>query len=652
MTTAKTERLTVAQALLRFLAVQYSERDGYEQRLIRGVWGIFGHGNVAGLGQALQEEGAQLAMPYYRAQNEQAQVHLAAAYAKHQRRLATWACTASVGPGSSNMLTGAALATINRLPVLLLPSDFFANRLPDPVLQQLEHPSEHDSSINDCFRPVSRFYSRISRPEQLLHALPEAMRVLTDPAETGAVVLSLPQDVQTEAYAFPSTLFAKRSWLVRRPPADARSLEVAVALLRRAARPLIICGGGVKYSDASQALADFAERFSIPIAETQAGKGAVPWQHPLNVGAVGALGVTSANSLADEADLILAVGTRLGDFTTGSKSMFAPDAALIGLNICPMDAHKLFALALVADARCALEQLQQALQGMTLPCQGRYQEIIRRKQAWDAHVDTVLRVQDSQDLAQAEVIGMVNQIFGADATVINAAGSMPGDLLKLWRTQSPQGYHVEYGYSCMGYEIPAGLGVKLADPQGSVVVMVGDGSYLMMNSEIVTAVAEGIDVCIVLVDNHGFQSIHGLQRSCGGASFGNELRYRNPESQQLDGAYVPIDFAAHARAMGAHSVYVDDEASLRQALEHAQHSSGVQVVVVRVNPEKRLGGYAFGGWWDTPIAEQSTRLEVQQAGATYQQAKEQQYAVRLPTAAHSPEPADDSDDDSNDDSNA
>ena len=619
---ANTVRLTVAQALVRFLSVQYSERDGAEQRLIAGTWGIFGHGNVAGLGQALAETDPAV-MPFYRPQNEQGQVHLAAAYARHKNRLSTFACTASVGPGSSNMVTGAALATINRLPVLLLPSDFFANRIPDPVLQGLEHPTEHDVSINDIFRPVSRFYTRISRPEQLLSALPEAMRVLTDPAETGAVTISLPEDVQAEAFEWPESMFAKRVWRVRRPPVEPELVEQAAELLKNAERPFIVMGGGVKYSGASEILANFAEQCGIPVGETQAGKGGIPWNHPMNVGAVGATGGSAANQLAAEADVVLAVGTRLADFTTGSKTTFHPEATFIGLNVSPLDANKLFALPLVGDAKRGLESLSSALEGFTGTSDTYRQKVTQLKEAWDGTVDEIFEVDDPEDLAQGAVIGMVNEVMGEDAAMICAAGSMPGDLHKLWRTRDPRGYHVEYGYSCMGYEIPAGLGVKLAEPERDVVVMIGDGSYLMLNSEIVTAVAEGLDLTIVLVDNHGYQSIHGLQRSTGTPHFGLELRTRNAQNL-LDGPYIPVDYRAHAAAMGAHAVYTRTETDFRQALQEAKSRKGVNVVVVEVNPEKRVGGYAFGGWWDVPVAEVSESESVREKRRQYEQDKKKQ----------------------------
>jgi 3D-(3,5/4)-trihydroxycyclohexane-1,2-dione acylhydrolase (decyclizing) len=616
--------MTVAQALVRFLAVQYSEFDGERQRLIAGTWGIFGHGNVAGLGQALHEIGAEVGMPYYRPQNEQAQVHLAAAYARHHNRLSTYACTASVGPGSTNMVTGAALATVNRLPVLLLPSDFFANRIPDPVLQQIEHPTEHDLSVNDIFRPVSRFYSRISRPEQLLHALPEAMRVLTDPAETGAVTLSLPEDVQAEAYDWPEELFAERVWRVRRPQAEPELIREAVRLIAEAKAPLIVAGGGVKYSRATAELAALSEAFGIPVSETQVGRGVTPWSHAMNVGAVGAIGGTAANALADEADVVLAIGTRLGDFVNGSKTTFRPDARIIGLNVTPMDAHKLFALPLIGDAKRGIEALHAGLRAAGYDAgTERRTRIAALKTEWDGIVDEIFTVEEPDNLAQGEVIGMVNTAFGGDATMICAAGSMPGDLVKLWRPTDPRAYHVEYGFSCMGYEIPAGLGVALAEPARPVVVMIGDGSYLMMNSEIVTGVAEGLNLTVVVIDNHGFQSIHGLQRSIGTPHFGLELRYRD-DVGGLDGPYVPVDYAGHARAMGAKAVHVSAEAELRAELEAAQGRSGVNVIVVDVDPEKRVGGYAFGGWWDVPIAEVSDLESVREARERYERERKKQ----------------------------
>lgn len=637
MPQATTVRLTVGQAIVRFLAAQYSERDGERRRLIPGMWAIFGHGNVAGLGQALEELGDDVGLPTYRPQNEQAMVHAAAAYAKHVDRMATFACAASIGPGSVNMLTAAAGATVNRLPVLLLPSDIFANRRPDPVLQQLEHPSEHDVSVNDAFRAVSRFFSRITRPEQLLSALPEAMRTLVDPVATGAVTIALPEDVQTEAHDFPEAFFAERVWRVPRPVPEPELVEVAADMLRSSQRPLIIAGGGVIYSGAGGAggaLAAFSERHGVPVVETQAGKGSLPWDHDLNAGPVGSNGGSAANELARTADLVVAVGTRLGDFTTASLTAFQnPRVRWVALNVGGGDAHKLGALPLVADAKRGFEALSGAL-GDWHTTAGYREELGALTRAWHDSVDELRAGKEAPRraqgpevagtpgsngdarLSQAQVLGLVNDALGEHATVVCAAGSMPGDLLKLWRPGDPKAYHVEYGFSCMGYEIPAGLGIKLAEPGREVVVMIGDGSYLMMNSEIVTAVAEGLDILIVLVDNHGFQSIHGLQHAVGVPSFGNELRSRDPETGRLDGPVVKVDYVAHAAAMGARAVAARDERELTDALLSARESGGVNVIVVNTDPQRRVP--SFGAWWDVPVAEVSARLSVREAREAYE----------------------------------
>ena len=613
---AATERLTVAQAFVKYLAVQFSERDGQRQRLIPGVWAIFGHGNVSGLGQALEECGADL--PTYRPQNEQSMVHTAAAFAKHTNRLQTFACTASVGPGSLNMLTAAATATVNRVPVLLLPSDYFANRLPDPVLQQLEHPSEHDSSVNDCFRPVSRFFTRISRVEQLLSALPEAMRVLTDPSETGAVTISLPEDVQTEAYDWPVEFFNPRTWRVRRPTPELEAIEEVVALIRAAKKPLIVTGGGTIYSAASSDLDALATALGIPVAETQGGKGALRWDHPQCVGPIGANGGTAANRLALEADLVIAVGTRLADFTTASKTAFQnPDVRFVGLNICAADSSKLRGVSLVCDAKRGLEALSTALEGFAGTSLEYRERVAALKLEWDEIV-TTSRTPDATklEMAQAEVIGLVNESFGGHATVICAAGSLPGDLLKLWRPTDSHAYHLEYGFSCMGYEIPAGLGVKMADPQREVVVFVGDGTYLLMNSEIVTAVAEHLELTIMLLDNRAYGSIRGLQMSLGSPSFNNELRARDPRTGRTDGEQVIVDFAAHARSMGASAWHPQNYAQLETALTEARGTRGVRVIVVPVSLHDRLGGYE--SWWDVPVAQVSSQATVRAARVEYE----------------------------------
>ncbi len=624
----KTERLTTAQALVRFLSAQFAEQDGRRERLVQGVLGIFGHGQVAGLGVALAERPDLLR--YYRVQNEQAGVHTAIAFAKHKRRRATLAVTSSIGPGASNMLTGAAAATVNRLPVLLLPSDYFANRIPDPVLQQLEHPTLHDASVNDAFRPLSRFFTRISRPEQLLDALPHAMRVLTDPVETGAVVISLPEDVQAEAFDWPAEFFAPRLWRIRRPPPEPAALERAVRLIKESKRPLIVAGGGVRYSEAEEALARFAEAFGIPVAESQAGKGALPTDHPWNVGPVGANGGLAANVLAREADLVLAVGTRLGDFVTASKTAFQnPKVRFVGINVAPFDAAKLGGLMLVADARAGLSALMEVLERAGYPgTEPAYrEEVAREKAKWEAEVSR-LTAPGEGPLSQAQVIGVANRVYSEEAVVISAAGSLPGDLLKLWRTRNPLGYHLEYGYSTMGYEVAAGLGVALADPGAEVLVMVGDGSYLMMNSEIVTAVAEGLSFTILLIENQGFQSIHGLQRSVGSPSFGNERRFRNPETGLLDGPVVPVDFAAHAASMGAKTWRAKTAAELEAALREARKASGVRLVVAEVDPEARVP--SFEGWWDVPVPETSAFESVNEARKAYQEARRRQRPVFPP----------------------
>ncbi len=616
----ETVRLTVGQAIVRFMAQQYVERDGHEQRFIAGVWGIFGHGNVAGLGQALEELGDAEGMPYLRPQNEQAQVHIATAFARHRNRLQTYACMSSVGPGALNMVTGAATATVNRIPVLLLPSDYFANRAPDPVLQQVEHPIERDSSANDAFRPVSRFFDRVTRPEQLISSLPDAFRVLTDPVETGAVTISLPEDVQAEAHDWPTRMFERRVWRVRRPLPVAADLADAVALIRGATAPLIVTGGGTIYAEATDALSAFSTRFGIPVVETQAGKGALPWDHPMNAGPVGTNGGLAANRLGHDADLVIGVGTRLGDFVTASKTTFQnPDARFIGINVGPMDANKLRATPIVADAREALSALDAALSaaGYTGTSAAYRERAAALKREWDAVV-TGLRTVDGEpgDLGQAEVIGVVNDAVGGHATVVCAAGSLPGDLLRLWRVDDPKAYHVEYGFSCMGYEIAAGLGVRLADADRDVVVMVGDGSYLMLNSEIVTAVAEGLKLTVVVLDNHGFQCILALQRGVGVPDFGNELRFRDRTTNRLNGPYVPIDFRAHAEAMGALGLFARTPDELRDALAQARAADRISVIVVPTEPEKRVPG--FESWWDVPVAAASQQSGVRDAREAYE----------------------------------
>ncbi len=619
---ASMERMTTAQAIVRYLSQQWIERDGVEQRLFKGMFGIFGHGNVTGIGQALEEVGADL--PYYRPQNEQAMVHTAVAYAKAKNRLQMFACTSSIGPGATNMVTGAAVATVNRLPVLLLPGDIFASRRPDPVLQQLEHSLSPDISVNDCFRPVSRFWDRIYRPEQILDSLPEAIRVLTDPAETGAVTLALPQDVQTEALDVPASFLEKRVIRLHRATPVQAAIAEAVDLLRSAKLPLIIAGGGAIYSEASDDLGALAERFGIPVAETQAGKGVLPWDHPWNVGPIGSAGGTAANKLARDADLVIAIGTRLADFTTASHTAFAnPDVRFVSVNVSSADAHKLGSLPIIGDARETIRALSEALSIAGVRPRGGYAESVGSlKSEWDAIVDGHRTVSAPKALTQANVIGIVNEESRPQDTVVCAAGGMPGDLLKLWRPLDPKGYHVEYGYSCMGYEIAGGLGVKLASPDGNVFVMVGDGSYLMMHTEIVTSLQEDQKLIIVVVDNGGFQCIRGLQMQSGSPAFGNELRVRNAETNRLDGPYLPVDFAQNAASLGANAILATDEESLRAALRAAEEADRTTVIHIRTSPDDRLPGYE--SWWDVPIAEESGEDGVRAARVSYLEAKERQ----------------------------
>jgi 3D-(3,5/4)-trihydroxycyclohexane-1,2-dione acylhydrolase (decyclizing) len=628
-----TVRLTVAQALVRFLGAQEIERDGRRERFFAGCFGIFGHGNVAGLGQALQQHPE--ALPYHPARNEQAMVHVAAGYARQRNRLGTWACTSSVGPGATNMVTGAALATVNRLPVLLLPGDTFATRAPHPVLQQLEAPYDGTLSVNDCLRPVSRYFDRIVRPEQLVPAAIEAMRVLTDPAETGAVTLALPEDVQVEAVEVPEAFLAPRVWTVYRQPPAPDALARAAELIRAARRPLIVAGGGVVYSEATAALRAFAEAAGIPVCETQAGRGALPSEHPLSLGAVGATGTSAANRLAREADLVIGVGTRWSDFTTASKSAFQdPHVRFVNVNVAAFDAAKHSGLALVADARVALEQLREALAGHRAD-EGWGRRAGEEAAAYAAEVERI--VAPRADLVhQAAVIGAVNDAAGETGVVVCAAGSMPGDLHKLWRARDPagKGYHVEYGYSCMGYEIPGGMGVKLAAPEREVYVMVGDGSYLMLPGELVTAVAEGIGIVLVLVDNHGYASIGALSRSVGGAGFGThyatsangDLPVDAPDGAgPLDPAQpLPVDLAANAESLGVRVIRTRTIDELRAALEEARGADGP--VAVHIETDRYAGVPDFEGWWDVPVAEVADGDGVRAARAAYERGRRAQRA--------------------------
>jgi 3D-(3,5/4)-trihydroxycyclohexane-1,2-dione acylhydrolase (decyclizing) len=615
----KTRRLTTAQALISFLASQYVERDGRETMFFAGVWGIFGHGNIAGVGQALQQ---QSALRYYLARNEQAMVHASTAYAKMSNRMRAFACTSSIGPGATNMITGAATATINRIPVLLLPGDIFARRNVAPVLQQLESEHTQDISVNDCFKPVSRYWDRINRPDQLPYSLMEAMRVLTSPAETGAVTLALPQDVQAEAFNYPEGLFEKRVWHVARPLADRALLQKAVQLIRAAKKPLIIAGGGVIYSEASAALVRFAERTGIPVAETQAGKGSLAFDHPQNMDAVGVTGTPGANILAREADLVIAIGTRLSDFTTASKTAFQnPEVRFININVAAVDAYKHAALPLIADARVTLEELNAGHEGYRVS-DDYTARVAGLKRQWDSEVERLFALRHGPPISQGEVIDILNNFSRPEDVVVCAAGSLPGDLHKLWRTRDTKGYHVEYGYSCMGYEVAGGLGVKMADPAREVYVMVGDGSYLMMCSEIVTSIQEGYKLTLIVLDNHGFSSIGGLSQSIGSGGFGTDYRFRNRETGQLDGEYVKVDFAANAQSMGAHAIRAVTRDDLKKALEEARRTDRTTVIVIEVDKEMRVPGYE--SWWDVPVAEVSEADTVKSAREKYDEASKKE----------------------------
>ncbi len=620
----------MAQALVRFLASQYVERDGTEQRFIAGCWGIFGHGNVAGIGQALKERPDLLT--YHQARNEQGMVHAAVGYARMRDRLQIFACTSSIGPGATNMLTGAAVATVNRIPVLLLPGDVFASRVPDPVLQQLEIPARGDASVNDAFQPLSRYWDRITRPEQIVPAALAAMRVLTSPAETGAVTLSLPQDVQTEAFDVPDDFLAKRVWHIERRLPDPAALERARALLAAAKRPLIVAGGGVIYSGASVALAMWAQTSGIPVAETQAGKGALPYDHPSAVGAIGVTGTAAANALAKEADVVIGIGTRWSDFTTMSKSAFqVRGVRFINVNVSEPDAHKHAGVALVGDARATISALATTPYRVASTYRAEAQRLARD---WDREVERLYTLGQAPLPAQSEVIGAVNAAAEPQDVVVCAAGSLPGDLHKLWRTRDPKGYHVEYGYSTMGYEIAGGLGVRMAAPERDVFVLVGDGSYLMLAQELVTAVQEAVKLIVVIVDNHGFSSIGALSRSVGGEGFGTHYRYRTAEGIGLDregpqGEVLPIDLALNAESLGVPAIRVRTIAELREALAAAKRGTTSAAIVIEVDRYASVPSY--GAWWDVAVAETSEDDDVRAARTRYESARGAQRSYLRPS---------------------
>ncbi|MBW8091243.1 3D-(3,5/4)-trihydroxycyclohexane-1,2-dione acylhydrolase (decyclizing) [Streptomyces hygroscopicus subsp. hygroscopicus] len=617
MNASAVRHLTVAQALVEFLAHQYTERDGRRHRLINATWGIFGHGNVAGLGQALLESGPDT-MPYLQGRNEQAMVHAAVGYARQNNRLAAQAVTTSIGPGATNLVTGAALATVNRLPVLLLPGDIFTTRPADPVLQQLEVGYAGDISVNDALRPVSRYFDRVVRPESLIPAALQAMRVLADPAETGAVTLALPQDVQAEALDWPEEFFADRVWPVRRPAPEPAEVAAAARAIRAARRPLIVAGGGIHHSEAEDSLRALVDATGIPVASTQAGKGSLRYDHPADIGGIGHTGTAVADDLARTADLVIGVGTRYSDFTTASATLFAdPAVRFLNLNITPFDAHKLGATTLVADARAGLQALAEALSGHRV--EDAYRAEYRAgKERWERRVDAAYAAGDGTARpSQTQVLGALDAVVGDEDVVINAAGSLPGDLHKLWRARSPRQYHLEYGYSCMGYEIPAAIGVRLAAPGTPVWALVGDGTYLMMPTEIVTAVQEGININVVLVQNHGYASIGGLSEATGAERFGTAYRFRAADGQYT-GDPLPVDLAANAASLGMDVLRAGSVRELREALAAARASDRPTCVYVETETADTVSGAPEAqAWWDVPVARTATRPAAVKAREEY-----------------------------------
>jgi 3D-(3,5/4)-trihydroxycyclohexane-1,2-dione acylhydrolase (decyclizing) len=613
-----TIQLTVGQAVVKFLKNQYVERDGIENPFFAGCLGIFGHGIIAGVGQGLTQNPD---FRYFMTRNEQSSVHIATAYAKMKNRMGTFACISSIGPGATNMVTGAACATINRIPVLIIPGDIFARRNVAPVLQQLESSASQDISVNDCFKPVSRYWDRINRPEQLITSLPEVMRVLTSPADTGAVTLSLPQDVQAEAYDFPEELFRKRVWKIARPRPDISSLKEAAALIKASKKPLIISGGGVIYSEATSTLQQLVEKTGIPVAETFAGKGALPYNHPSNLGAAGATGTPGANEISGEADLIIGIGTRYSDFTTASKTAFQnPEVKFININVAEFDSYKHCALPVTGDAKVTLEELLEEL-GDFRVADEYVERVATFSKTWDKQVSEFYKVVGNTPVEQAEVVGAVNDFSGPRDVVLCAAGSLPGDLHKLWRTSDPKGFHLEYGYSTMGYEIAAGIGAKMACPDREIYVMVGDGNYLMMNNEIVTAIQEGIKCTIILLNNNGFASIGGLSQSIGSQRFGTKYRYRDEETGLLTGDILPVDFTQNARSLGAYVIETHDMLSFNTALAEAKTRTETTVITIETSLTKGVPGYA---WWEVAIAEVSEIDTVQKAYSEYVEHKRKQ----------------------------
>jgi 3D-(3,5/4)-trihydroxycyclohexane-1,2-dione acylhydrolase (decyclizing) len=606
----KTIRLTMAQALIKFLDQQYIEMDHSENKFFKGVFGIFGHGNVTGIGEALEQESHELT--FIQGKNEQGMVHAATAFAKQKNRLETFACTTSIGPGALNMVTAAGTATANRIPVLLLPGDTFSCRQPDPVLQQIENPMDYTVSANDAFKAVSKYWDRITRPEQLMTAAIHAMRVLTDPAETGAVTLCLPQDVQSEAYDYPIEFFNKRVHFIERKPSPSSAIQRAANLIRSKKNPIIISGGGVHYSFATQELIRFAEHFHIPVAETQAGKSSLPWNHPLNVGAIGVTGSSSANRLAKEADLVIAIGTRLGDFATASKQAFQqPGVELLSINVNPMDAMKMNGMSIVADAKEALTSLKNELSKLSYQSHHDMERISSLNLEWKHEVDRLFAEEHPDGLSQSRLIGELNELVGQESVIVGAAGSLPGDLHRVWRSHSPKDYHLEYGFSCMGYEVSGAFGVKLAEPTKEVYAMCGDGSFLMLHSELLTSIQEGKKINVLLFNNHGYQCIHNLQRGHGSDGYGNEFRYRSVDSGHLTGQYMPIDFSAYAGALGVKTYSVSTIEELQVAVSKAKNETTSTLIHMNVVPGTNTDGY--DSWWRVDVAEISKSEKVTKA---------------------------------------
>lgn len=602
-----TIRLTMGQALLKFLDNQYVNFDGVENKFVKGIFTIFGHGVVVGFGEAL--EGYKGDMVVYQGRNEQGMAHAATGYAKQKNRREIIACTSSIGPGALNMVTAAGTATVNRIPLLLFPGDAFACRQPDPVLQQVEQPTSASITANDAFKAVSKYWDRVTRPEQLMSAMINAMRVLTDPADTGAVTICLPQDVEAEAYDYPVEFFEKRVHYIERRMPTKGEVERAVEIIKGKKKPIIICGGGVVYSEASEALRSFAEKFNIPFAETQAGKGAIEWNHSLNLGGMGVTGTAAANIIARDADLVIAVGTRLSDFTTTSKWAFQnSEVEVLSINVNSFDAHKMNAKMILADAKESLNTLEAAL--------GDYKsaytdEVSKVKQAWDAEVDRLFSIELENGLSQTRVLGELDKLIGKDAVVVGSSGSLPGDLQRVWRPEKYKTYHMEYGFSCMGYEVCAALGAKIAEPNREVYSMVGDGSYLMLHSELITSIQEGKKINVVVFDNTGFGCIYNLQTSQGIPGFNTEFRYRNEESGRLDGAYIPIDYAASAAGYGVKTYRITTIEELKAAVEDAKNSKVSTLFDIKVLPGTMTGGYE--NWWRVGVPEVSEKETVLEA---------------------------------------